>query len=238
MSRRLLALTAVLSPFLVFALVLAQAPPGQDTVAAHRQHYPARLSPADSEALLREIAADLNAGSAPDTYGVLKDAGGNHCGPIECDIICDASTGQHWDVLTDGTDSTQDGPPGCSPDAACTDGKADGQYWGTAGAAWQPKGVLADPSRCLVVPGGTTTPPTEPPPSGGTPRLDALEQTDVTQNAALTALKNEIARLESRIVVLESKPGGGAVHCEEIKTETGRNWGHAHPVTVWKCEGK
>ncbi len=175
-----------------------------DIVTRLRGGYPDRLSPVDSEKLLREIAAELNAGGAPDVYGVLADRGGNHCGPIECDIIC-RTDGQHWDVFIGGTDTTQDGPRGCTPHSACEDGKADGQYWGLATAAWQPNGALADPSRCRVIPGGGGGPPPDPPKPCPTcpacpacPPAPGCPTCPPDQRAEVEALQRQIATIKAK----------------------------------------
>lgn len=212
----------------------------EDVVAAHRQYYPSRLSPAQSAALLQEIAADLNAGDLPDVYGVLKDAGGNHCGSYECDIVCRVEGGQaeHWDVLTDSTDSTKDKPEGCTPDTACEDGKADGMYFGPSGPAWQPKGAV-DSTRCIVVAGDVTPDP---------PACEACEEIATLKGAldsfatqlskledAVVALEESLAALTGRVNTLEQAP---AMVCEEVQVGTSRQMWHSHTVTVRACKSQ
>jgi hypothetical protein len=77
-----------------------------DVVTCRRAQYGSRVSPSEATSLLRSIASDLNRGLASPYYGILPKSGGNQCGGYACDVIC-ATSSDHWDVFTDGPDSTQ-----------------------------------------------------------------------------------------------------------------------------------
>jgi hypothetical protein len=130
-------------------------------VAQERQKVArARLGPADTPPVLMAVASRL-AAEFGGKWGLLVKNSGNRCaGNVACDIVCNET--DHFDVLNDAPDSTMDGPKGCTPDAACADGKADGIYHGTSRPDWQPVGAYA-PRVCRFVAAAPTPDPTPDP---------------------------------------------------------------------------
>lgn len=159
----------ILVALLCAAPTFAHAQDHTADVARIRKPYPARVSPADAERLIADVAATLGA-----PYGRLKDRGGNHCGAFECDIICRVDTGEHWDVLIDGPDAT-----------------THPIYSGKATASWQPKG-LVDKTRCETVATPEPTPEPEPEPEPPAPACDLTEL-----NARLDLIMDAIGKIQA-----------------------------------------
>ncbi|MDP3909922.1 MAG: hypothetical protein Q8Q14_05990 [Gemmatimonadales bacterium] len=102
------ALTVAFVALLVALILLAFCAPGwaqsdpEEIVEIHRSAYPTPIPPAQVPALLREIAAHLNAAGVPGgPFGLLVKTSGNRCGGYSCDIICagQGAAQRQWDVL-------------------------------------------------------------------------------------------------------------------------------------------
>jgi hypothetical protein len=152
--------------------------------------------------------------------GLSRKAGGKHVdspvGPVAEDILCDRSTGHHWDVLV-GADV---GLP-----LRCPQRRPDGQ-WDSPTSI----GVMRDPNRpCIApvapasAPGGgpgepVTPAPTQPAPSP-TPAPDYRAEI-AALTAAVAALRSDVAVLRAEAAGIRSEAGNAHESLYRLIAET------------------
>ena len=114
--RTLAIVLSVVGAALVGAAAQGQLPDeasGKRIVVEERAKYPTPMKAAQIVAMLKAIAARMNAeGLAGGPFGVLVKLGGAHCNGYACDIICtgNGSAQKQWDVLGNGDPAESDTP--------------------------------------------------------------------------------------------------------------------------------
>lgn len=218
----------------LFLLLTLSAPVSAETVDESllrvRAKYPASVTAVQSAAILNETAYLHRA----EGWALLGKPGGTNCPQpttaiaISCDYLIHLVNGVWWgwDALI------ATGKPGAPGPAKPNTPIGQGQDM---------TGVIQSGERTVVSPvdPGTPSPePPEPPACDACAEMAALKTTVSRLTATVEALASQVAQLTSRVSALEAAhpPAPPTVTCEEVQTSTGRAWGHAHPVTVWKCE--
>jgi hypothetical protein len=201
-----------------------------ETLVRVRGKYPSMVTAVQAAAILNETAWVHRT----EGWAILGKPGGTNCPqpttavPISCDYLIHQVNGVWWgwDALI------ATGKPGAPGPATPNTPIGQGENMTDA---------ITSGARSVVQ---AVDPGTEPPPP---PPDDDLAKQVAALEAAVSRLEQEqkvqnlnLAALASRVTALEEKPAPAppVVTCEEIKTSTGRTWGHGHPVTVWKCEVK
>lgn len=215
-------------------LLLAGAPLSAETIdetlVRVRAKYPATVTAVQSAAILNETAY-LHRGEG---WALLGKPGGTNCPqpttaiPISCDYLLHQVSGVWfgWDALVA---TGKPGAPGVAkPNTPIGQGSDMTE-------------VIKNGARAVVQavdPGGQPPEPPEPPICDACAEISALQATVSRLTTTIEALTAKLAQLEGHVAALESAtpPRLPVVTCAEIQASTGRAWGHAHPVIVWKCE--
>lgn len=203
-----------------------------ETLVRVRAKYPSMVTAVQSAAILNETAW-VHRGEG---WAILGKPSGTNCPqpttaiPISCDYLIHQVNGVWWgwDALID---AGSPGAPGLSkPNVPIGQGENLSE-------------AIKNGARSVVAAVDPGTPPPEPPTPPACSACDdiaALQSTVSRLSSAVEALTAKVAQLDTRVSTLEhtQPPAPPSVVCEEIQESTGRAWGHAHPVSVWKCETK
>lgn len=199
---------------LVLLAVPATAQPSlQGDVTKARAAYGAKMTPADVGRMLNAIAWQHRA----EGWGVLAKGYGTNCpspvGPIACDILVHAPSGQHFDVLEDAENLAI-------------------PQWGNKGPIDMSR-FLAPVDPGQTAPGATVPPPTT---TGGADigpllaRVESLERAVQALATAMPSVEATVAQHDNRIAVLAELLAALQTDRDELATRITALEGRTIPV--------